>query len=85
VLLHNDAGGPAAAADLVVEQFAGSLAGATSTALGELAANFHDETALGSQAYAESMVGLHPEVDIDVAANDAAAAVTAFVAKVLSG
>jgi len=85
VLLHNDAGGPAAAADLVVEQFAGSLAGATSTALGELAANFHDETALGSQAYAESMAGLHPEVDIDVAANDAAAAVTAFVAKVLSG
>jgi hypothetical protein len=83
VLLHNDAGGPTAAADLVVERFADSLPGATTTALGELAANFFDEAAQGSLAYAETMVGLHPDVDVDVAANDAVAAVTAFVARVL--
>ena len=84
VLLHNDAGGPTAAADLVAERFADSLPGATTTAPGELAANFHDETAQGSVAYAETMVGLHPDADMDVAANDAVAAVTAFVARVLT-
>ncbi len=79
VLLHNDDGGPEAAARRVRERFGDSLGGSTSTALGELAANFADASAQGTTAYATTMVGLHSELDRDVLANDAVAAVSLFV------
>jgi hypothetical protein len=81
VLLNNDAGGPAAAGVLVRERFSAALVGQTVTALTELSANFSDETAQGSAAYAETMLKLYPELDGDILANDAVAAVAAFIAE----
>ncbi len=78
VLLHNDEGGPVAAGRRVRDQFGDRLEGATVTALSELSANFADETAQGSLAYASTTLRIHPELDRDVLANDAAAAVAAF-------
>jgi hypothetical protein len=80
VLLHNDDGGPIAAAQRVRDRFGQALVGATHTALGELAANFTDATAQASSAYASTMSDLHPDLDADVLANDAVAAVGDFVA-----
>jgi Nucleotidyl transferase AbiEii toxin, Type IV TA system len=85
VLLHNDAGGPSAAAQQVVERFAPDLVGATATALGELSANFDNANAQGSFAFATTMVGLHPDLDFDVLANDAVAAVRDFVGSLAMG
>ena len=79
VLLHNDGGGPAAAARRVVDQFGVALVGATETALSELAANFTDGDSQGSVAYATTMQTMHPELDLDVLANDAVAAVGLFL------
>jgi hypothetical protein len=80
VLLHNDDGGPIAAAQRVRDRFGAALVGLTETALGELAANFTNVDAQGSVAYATTMVGLHPALDYDVLANDAVAAVANFIA-----
>jgi hypothetical protein len=79
VVLHNDAGGPTAAAARVREMFAADLVGQTATAFAELAANFADSNAQGSLAYAMTMVGLHPDLDADILANDAVAGITAFI------
>lgn len=79
MLLHNDDGGPGPAGRRVREQFGDHFAGATVTALSELSANFADEVAQGSMAFASTMVGIHPELDPDVLANDAVAAVAAFM------
>jgi hypothetical protein len=79
VLLHNDDGGPVAAAQRVRDRFETALVGPTKTALGELAANFTNVEAQGSVAYAATMVGLHPELDYDVLANDAVVAVADFI------
>lgn len=79
VLLHNDAGGPAAAAALVLDRFGDSLVGSTETALSELAANFTDAGSQGSEAYASTMIGMHSDLDKDILANDAVAAVEAFM------
>ncbi len=79
VLLHNDDGGPAPAGRHVREQLGDDLVGATVTALSELSANFADEAAQGSMAFASTMVAIHPELDRDVLANDAVAAVAAFM------
>lgn len=79
VTLHNDAGGPGSAADRVLAVFGDDLRGQTETALGELAANFADADGQGSTAYARTMVGLHPDLDVDVLANDAIAAMALFV------
>jgi hypothetical protein len=79
VVLHNDDGGPERAAARVRAVFAGDLVGQTATALGELATNFVDADAQGSAAYARTMHGLHPELDGDVLANDAVAAVASFI------
>jgi len=81
VTLHNDDGGPDAAADRVLAVFAADLTGQTDTALSELGANFVDEHAQGAKAFAETMVGLHPDLDIDRLANDGVAAVTLFVSR----
>jgi predicted nucleotidyltransferase len=79
VALHNDAGGAAAAAVRVQEVFGKDLVGQTATALTELAANFSDANAQGSLAYAMTMQEIHPDLDADVLANDAVAAIAAFV------
>jgi len=73
VLLHNDDGGPVAAAQRVRDRFEAALVGPTETALVELAANFTNVRAQGSIAYAATMLGLHPDLDYDVLANDAVA------------
>lgn len=80
VLLHNDDGGPDAAAQRVRDRFEAALVGPTETALVELAANFANVQAQGSIAYAATMLGLHPDLDYDVLANDAVVAVADFVA-----
>jgi hypothetical protein len=80
VVLHNDDGGPDAAAEQVRSVFAADLVGQTATAVGELAANFTDDNAQGSIAYAQTMFNLYPDLDPDVLANDAAAGIAAFVA-----
>lgn len=79
VLLHNDDGGPGAAGRRVRDQFGDDLVGATLTALSELSANFADETAQGSVAFASTMTRIHPELDRDLLANDAVAAVATFM------
>jgi len=85
VLIHNDAGGPAAAGAQVRERFSADLVGQTATALTELSANFADSTAQGSAAYAETMLGLYPELDGDILANDAVAAVATFITELRIG
>ena len=80
VLLHNDDGGPVAAAQRVRDRFEAALVGPTETALVELAANFTNVEAQGSIAYAATMLSLHPDLDYDVLANDAVAAVADFIA-----
>jgi hypothetical protein len=72
-------GGPAASASLVRERFGDSLVGSTETALSELAANFTDEDPQGSKAYASTMFGMYPDLDEDVLANNAVAAVATFI------
>lgn len=81
VLIHNDAGGPTAAAAQVNDRFGAALVGQTATALTELSANFSDERAQGTTAYVETMLELYPELDGDVLANNAVAAVAAFIAE----
>lgn len=77
VLLHNDAGGPEAAADAVIHRFGDQLT-SVRTALDELAANFADPDAQGPRAYAQQMAIDHPEVDGATALADAVVAVQAF-------
>lgn len=80
VLIHNDAGGPRQAAVAVINRFADDITGETRTALDDLASNFAGPDAQGPQAYAETMLDLHPEHDWDLLVNDAIAAVDQFSA-----
>lgn len=77
VLLHNDAGGPAAAAALVRERFPGDLR-SVHTALDNLQANFQTPQAQGPQAYVRQMLIDHPELDPPRLAADASLAVQGF-------
>lgn len=79
VLVHNDAGGPGAAGELVRRRF-GALTGATATAVAELGANFRDAQAQGPAAYADSVLRLHPRLDPEILVNDAVDAVAEFTA-----
>jgi hypothetical protein len=79
VLLYNDDGGPVQAARRVAKRFRDMLVGSTETALSELTANFTDADSHGSVAYATTMVGMHSDLDLDVLANDAVAAVATFM------
>lgn len=81
VLLHNDEGGPVTAAHRIRERFGDALIGSSVTALGELSANFADAAAQGSAAFVETMIAIHPDLDGDVLANDAVAALAAFIAE----
>lgn len=79
VTLHNDDGGPDAAADRVLAVFGNDLKGQTHAALSEPAANFVDVDAQGAKAFAQTMVGLHSDLDVDVLANDAVVAIALFI------
>lgn len=63
----------------MVDRFAADIVGETRTALDDLASNFVSSDAQGPQAYAETMLGLHPEHDWDLLTNDAVAAVNMFM------
>jgi len=78
VLLHNDLGGAAAAADAVRARFEPDLVGAVRTALDDLLANFTNPGDQGPVAYAEQMLTDHPELDAATVAADAVLAVEAF-------
>lgn len=82
VLLHNDLDGPQAAGERVQERFENEL-GAMSTALRDLQANFADEAAQGTRAYAEQMLVDHPELDRDQLRADAILAVEHFCSMLL--
>lgn len=83
VLLHNDIGGPDAAADLVLEQFGDELTGSIRTAAEDLRANFATPTAQGPIAYADQIVLDHPELQLGTVAADAVVAVQRFCELVL--
>ena len=77
VLLHNDAGGPTAAATLARKRFADELP-ALHTALDDLRANFDAPDTQGSRAYTTQMCVDHPELDPVTLAADAVLAVREF-------
>lgn len=78
VLLHNDEGGPQAAAALVLDRFAMQVRGPIRTALDDLLANFETATAQGPLAYARQMREVHPELSSTEVAADAVVAVHEF-------
>lgn len=81
VLLHNDAGGPEAAARAVLRRFGSELVGATLSALEDLVANFAEPHAQGSLAYANQMLIDHPHLDRRTLAADAVVAVEGSIAR----
>jgi hypothetical protein len=84
VLLHNDAGGPRAAALAVRAAFPDDLVGSVRTALDDLAANFARPGDQGPQAYASQMLVDHPELDGPTLQADAALAVAEFYETLIS-
>ena len=78
VLLHNDAGGPAAAGATVLARFGNDLVGSIRTALDDLAANFNSPNAQGPRAYATQLLIDHPELDETTVLADAVLAVEEF-------
>ena len=77
VLLHNDEGGPAAAAERVRNCF-GNKFNAERTTLDDLLANFATNDAQGSQAYVRQMLVDHPDLDATTLAADAVLSVGEF-------
>jgi hypothetical protein len=77
VLLHNDAGGPAAAARAVKERFGREMV-VVQTALDDLGANFASPGAQGPRAYVAQMSLDHPELDTATLAADAVLAIEEF-------
>lgn len=84
VLLHNDQGGPAQAADAVRAAFASDLVGPVRTSFDDLLANFSRPSDQGPAAYAEQMHLDHPELDLATLAADAVLAVDAFHQRLFS-
>ena len=78
VLIHNDEGGPQAAAGRVVDRFGARVEGSIRTALDDLAANFATPTAQGPRAYATQMTADDPALQPDVLAADAVLAIGEF-------
>ena len=78
VLLHNDAGGPIDAANVVRQRFAADIHG-LDTALNDLQANFADHDARGALAYLRQMMIDHPDLDCRTLAADAVLAVEQFL------
>lgn len=77
VLLHNDHGGPDAAAARVLHLFRDDLR-ALRTSLDDLQANFADPRAQGPEAYADQMLVDHPDLDAATLRADAVLAIGAF-------
>ena len=77
VLMHNDAGGPVAAAERVQRQFAGK-ADAFRSSLRELQANFANSDAQGTQAFVRQFLVDNPQSDPGRLAADAILAVEEF-------
>ena len=75
VVLHNDVGGPDAAAALVRKHFGHEIKGQIRSDLRELRANFVDVDAQGSRAYAHQMLFDHPDLDAAQLQADATLAV----------
>lgn len=75
--MNNDAGGVEAAAIAVVTRF-GSGLGSIRTALDDLRDNFADTVAQGAVAYADEMIGNHPELEHRALLADAVTAVREF-------
>lgn len=84
VLLHNDAGGPAAAAHAVKARFGGDLA-VVRTALSDLAANFASPDAQGPRAYVAQMTIDHPDLDPKTLAADAIVGIDEFCRLLVAG
>ncbi len=85
VLIHNDAGGPEAAAAAVCAKFGAELVGEERTALDDLLTNFADPGAQGPTAYQSQMALDYPELDGAVTAADAVIAVDAFCRALFEG
>lgn len=83
VLLHNDGGGVEHAAAAVAERFGADIESARS-ALDDLADNFADTQAQGSEAYADEMGRNHPEIDHRLLLADAVTAVGDFYRLLIS-
>lgn len=83
VLIHNDAGGPGAAAVAVLDRFSGDISGSTRTALLDLQGNFANLEAQGPRAYAQQSRFDQPGLEPDVAAADAVTAIEQFIGLVL--
>jgi len=77
VLLHNDQGGPDAAAARILDLFRSELQ-ALRTPLDDLKANFADPRAQGPEAYADQMLVDHPDLDPTTLRADAVLAIGAF-------
>ena len=77
VLLHNDWGGPVAAAGQVKNRFADRV-DSVQTALRDLQANFADPHAQGSQAYVRQMRSVYPALNATDLAAQAVLAVEVF-------
>lgn len=78
VLIHNDEGGPGAAADTVRARFGTELVNEVRTALDDLLANFADPDAQGPTAYKSQMAIDAPDLDESTTAADAVVAVDVF-------
>jgi hypothetical protein len=79
VLLHNDAGGPTEAANVVkASPLADALPGLSSTFL-EIRERFRNDRAHGARAYAREARKVTPEDDAQLLAADAAAAINEFL------
>jgi len=83
VLLHNDVGGPEAAAAVVLECIEDDLAGRIRTAVKDLRGNFADPKAQGPTAYADQMLLDHPGLDRTTLLADAVVAMDRFCGMVL--
>lgn len=77
VLLHNDEGGPDAAAQAILDCFVDDLTG-MKVALNDLRANFANPNAQGPTACAEQLEIDHPEIESQIARADAVVAVESF-------
>lgn len=82
VLIHNDAGGSAAATEIVNERFGGEIK-PYRTSLRELQANFATAEAQGSQAYTQQFQADNPEYESANLATDAVLAVKEFCGALL--
>ncbi len=79
VLLHNQSGGPAGAAQVINESSLRERLGALRSTFLELRERYRDDRALGARAYAAESMKVTPEEDEGLLAADAAAAVAEFL------